>query len=41
MDDTELENFLSHIKESVKKKVANWPDHYDFLQHYCKTSIKP
>ncbi|MBU2917238.1 MAG: tryptophan halogenase [Psychrosphaera sp.] len=40
MDDAELENFLMHIKNNVKKKVASWPDHYDFIQHYCKSTVK-
>ena len=37
MGDDELENFLNNIKAGVKRKVKNWPDHNDFIQHYCKS----
>ena len=39
MGDDELVNFLEKIKSGVKRKVDNWPDHYDFLQHYCKSKM--
>lgn len=39
MSDEELANFLNKIKSAVKRKVANWPDHNDFIQHYCKSSV--
>ncbi|WP_144214211.1 tryptophan halogenase family protein [Shewanella donghaensis] len=39
MEDEELEHFLGNIKMKVKQKVANLPDHYEFVQHYCKSNI--
>lgn len=39
MEDEELVTFLNNIKSGVKNKVDNWPDHNDFIQHYCKSSI--
>ena len=39
MSDEELKSFLSTIKNNVQRKVESWPDHYDFIQHYCKASI--
>ncbi|WP_394494393.1 tryptophan halogenase family protein [Shewanella sp. ENK2] len=39
MEDDELENFLASIKAKAKQKVANLPDHYDFVQHYCKSKM--
>ncbi|WP_394200903.1 tryptophan halogenase family protein [Shewanella waksmanii] len=38
MSDAELEHFLSTIKGNVSKQVDNFPDHYDFIQHYCKAA---
>lgn len=38
MGDDELEDFLNKIKSGVKRKVDNWPDHNDFIQHYCKSA---
>jgi tryptophan halogenase len=37
MGDDELKNFLDKIKSGVQRKVNNWPDHNDFIQHYCKS----
>ena len=37
MSDQELSNFLNTIKEGTKKQVKNWPNHWDFIQHYCKS----
>ncbi|WP_153914262.1 tryptophan halogenase family protein [Shewanella sp. TC10] len=39
MEDEELEHFLGSIKAKAKQKVANLPDHYDFVQHYCKSKM--
>ncbi|MDO6619584.1 MULTISPECIES: tryptophan halogenase family protein [unclassified Shewanella] len=39
MEDAELESFLGNIKAKVKHKVANLPDHYEFVQHYCKSKM--
>ncbi|TRX54067.1 tryptophan halogenase family protein [Thalassomonas sp. M1454] len=36
MSDDELQGFLNKIKNGVQKRVANWPDHNDFIAHYCK-----
>jgi tryptophan halogenase len=35
MGDAELKDFLDRIKAGVKRKVDNWPDHNDFIAHYC------
>lgn len=40
MTDDELQAFLNKIKNGVHKRVANWPDHNDFIAHYCKTKAK-
>jgi tryptophan halogenase len=39
MEDEELEHFLGNIKLKAKQKVANLPDHYDFVQNYCKSKM--
>ncbi|PKG99273.1 tryptophan halogenase family protein [Paraglaciecola sp. MB-3u-78] len=39
MGDEELRNFLNTIKSGVKKKVQSWPDHNDFIKHYCPSSV--
>ncbi|MDO6611636.1 tryptophan 7-halogenase [Shewanella sp. 1_MG-2023] len=39
MEDEELEHFLGSIKAKAKQKVSNLPDHYDFVQHYCKSKM--
>jgi tryptophan halogenase len=39
MPDAELHNFLTNIKSNVKNKVDNWPNHNDFISHYCKSSM--
>jgi tryptophan halogenase len=39
MTDEELKTFLDRVKGVAKHKVDNWPDHWDFTQHYCKTSL--
>lgn len=38
MEDDELANFLNKIKSGVRRKVDNWPDHNDFINHYCKSA---
>ncbi len=38
MSDDELKTFLDKIKNGVHKRVGNWPDHNDFINHYCKSS---
>ncbi|QBY03254.1 tryptophan 7-halogenase [Thalassotalea sp. HSM 43] len=35
MGDEELKGFLDKIKQHTANKVANWPDHWDFINHYC------
>lgn len=37
MTDDELQTFLNKIKNGVKKRVSSWPDHNDFIAHYCQT----
>ena len=39
MSDEELANFLNQIKSGAKRKVDSWPDHNDFIQHYCKSTV--
>ncbi|MFT4942035.1 MAG: tryptophan halogenase [Paraglaciecola sp.] len=39
MSDDELKHFLDNISNGVKRKVANWPDHNDFIRHYCPSSV--
>ncbi|WP_416307927.1 tryptophan halogenase family protein [Neptunicella sp. SCSIO 80796] len=36
MSDSELKDFLDTIKAGVKRKVNNWPNHLDFIKHYCQ-----
>lgn len=38
MSDKELTSFLNNIKSAVKRKVDNWPDNNDFINHYCKST---
>lgn len=38
MSDEELEHFLTTIRNGVQRKVKNWPDHLEFINHYCKAS---
>jgi len=38
MSDEELTSFLNNIKSAVKRKVDNWPDNNDFINHYCKST---
>ena len=38
MSDEELEHFLTTISNGVQRKVKNWPDHLEFINHYCKAS---
>lgn len=35
MSDNELQAFLNTVKDGVKRKVNKWPDHLDFIRHYC------
>ncbi|WP_438864708.1 tryptophan halogenase family protein [Neptunicella sp.] len=35
MSDEELQSFLKTVKDGVKRKVGKWPDHLDFIRHYC------
>jgi tryptophan halogenase len=39
MGDDELRDFLNNIKSGVKRKVQNWPDSNDFINHYCPSSV--
>ena len=38
MDNEALTSYLNNIKSGVKRKVDNWPNHNDFINHYCKSS---
>jgi len=39
MKDDELEKFLDNAKMNVRKKVNNWPNHIDFINHHCKSNV--
>jgi tryptophan halogenase len=39
MPDDELKRFLDNAKMNVRKKVNNWPDHWEFIQHYCPSKM--
>lgn len=39
MDDNELNSFLMSIKEGAKRKVDNMPNHVEFINHYCKSTV--
>ena len=39
MSDEELRSFLNKIKSGVKTKVQGWPDHNDFIKHYCPSKL--
>lgn len=39
MSDDELRNFLNTIESGVKRIVNNWPDHNDFIDRYCPSSV--
>ena len=38
MNDEELARFLTAIKQQIEQKVAQLPEHHEFLQHYCSIS---
>ncbi|MBC3766323.1 tryptophan halogenase family protein [Neptunicella marina] len=38
MPDEELKQFLNTVKTGVKRKVEKWPDHLDFIRHYCHSN---
>ena len=38
MSDQDLTRFLSSIKESISRTVAQMPSHQEFLDQYCKAS---
>ncbi|MDQ2075881.1 tryptophan halogenase family protein [Marinimicrobium sp. ABcell2] len=38
MNDDELSNFLSGIKEKVNKDLASLPIHSDFINYYCRSA---
>ncbi|WP_284300322.1 tryptophan halogenase family protein [Thalassotalea loyana] len=39
MSDDELKLFLNRIKDGTAKKVSQWPNHLDFINHYCKSKV--
>lgn len=39
MSDDELRSFLEQIESEVRRKVKNWPDSNDFINHYCPSSV--
>ncbi|WP_448556787.1 tryptophan halogenase family protein [Thalassotalea montiporae] len=39
MSEQELANFLNRIKQNTSKKVASWPSHIDFINHYCRSKV--
>ncbi|MBE1301310.1 MAG: tryptophan halogenase [Alteromonadaceae bacterium] len=38
MTDDELQKFLDNAKNNANKKAATWPNHWDFIQHYCRAN---
>lgn len=40
MSDEQLANFLKNIRSQVRNTVESWPDHMDFIDHYCKANLK-
>lgn len=40
MSDEELSRFLGDIRSHVRATVDSWPDHMDFINHYCKANIE-
>ncbi|WP_345780080.1 tryptophan halogenase family protein [Microbulbifer litoralis] len=39
MSDEELARFLAGIRSQVRVTVDSWPDHMEFINHYCKAGI--
>lgn len=39
MSDEQLSKFLENTKNNVRKKVDQWPDHWEFIQHYCPSKM--
>lgn len=39
MSDEELARFLAGIRSQVRATVDSWPDHMEFINHYCKAGI--
>ncbi|SET38534.1 tryptophan halogenase family protein [Thalassotalea agarivorans] len=39
MPEEDLKGFLQNVEMGVRKKVDSWPNHHDFIQHYCQANI--
>ncbi|MCL1144051.1 tryptophan halogenase family protein [Shewanella gaetbuli] len=39
MPDEELQQFLNNIRDQVTRKVKNLPNHVEFINHYCQSSV--
>lgn len=39
MSDTELKGFLDNIRTTIERRVKSLPDHNEFIQNYCKSSM--
>ncbi|WP_078082956.1 tryptophan halogenase family protein [Microbulbifer mangrovi] len=40
MSDEELSRFLAGIRSQVRGVVDGWPDHMEFINHYCKARME-
>lgn len=39
MTDEQLKAFLDTTKNNVRKSVDKWPNHWEFIQHYCPAKM--
>jgi len=39
MSDPELKSFLDNIKTTIERRVNSLPDHNEFIQNYCKSTV--
>jgi tryptophan halogenase len=39
MSDSELKGFLDNIKKTIDRRVNGLPDHNEFIQNYCKSTV--
>ena len=39
MSRDELKGFLAGVRSQVKATVESWPDHMEFINHYCKSAM--
>lgn len=39
MSDSELKNFLENIKTTINRRINTFPDHNEFINNYCKSTV--